>query len=584
MEWADCENQPLSYNLTKYMIEFLLILVLFFMYYNLSQEIKKLKNDFYGKGPLQASQGKDLGGVKDVAADIPAVTPQHYESQPGILDWWKKNWMLKVGVLLILTGFGWFISYAFVNNWIGPAGRVILGFVLGALCAIFGTYRMNRDAIQSNLFIVLGSAISLITAYAANVVYGFFGSLGVLGITLLITFFVAMCATVSDRKSLALYGIFVALSATVFTHAVNPDIILTYLYLCIVSFGFIWLALYKKWSEVNAFLSLGLALNVVGDLLYLSQGDYFIAGVVFVLGLVYFAVSIGGMLVSGGKTSQADVVLAILNSITIMLAIVRVMPKEWQSLILAFWMLIFAAGSFITYFKTGNKNYFYTYCLVAIAFLGAATAIELQGPVLTIAFCIEAAIIALASFIITGNIDIGFNLSKLMIIPGILAFSSLFFGNWQAGVFNSDFVVVLLVGVLLMVMGIFFFSACKKMAPEVRGSRKTYIPLNIFGSVYLLALVWRSTHAAMDGSLPVLISLLLYSVVGIATYFYGLFKSQRVFRLYGLVLLVLVIARLVLVDVWEMELAMRITTFVLIGLMFIGTAFITQKSKNQQNI
>jgi hypothetical protein len=267
-----------------------------------------------------------------------------------------------------------------------------------------------------------------------------------------------------------------------------------------------------------------------------------------------------------------------------MLVVAKIMPEEWRSLILAFWMLVFAIGSFLTFFKTGNKNYFYVYCLIAIAFLGVATAIELEGPALTIAFCIEAAIISLASFIITNDINIGFNLSRLMVVPGVLALSSLVSGSWYSGAFNSDFVVVLLVGSLLMGLGVFYYQACKKMTPEIRGTRKTYIPLNIFGSIYLLALVWRVSHATFDGALPVFISLFIYSFVGIATYFYGLFKTQRVFRLYGLILLILIIARLVLVDVWQMELAMRITTFILIGLMFIGTAFITQKSKNQPSI
>jgi uncharacterized membrane protein len=67
------------------------------------------------------------------------------------------------------------------------------------------------------------------------------------------------------------------------------------------------------------------------------------------------------------------------------------------------------------------------------------------------------------------------------------------------------------------------------------------------------------------------------------TYFRGLFEGNSGLKKYGAVMLILVVIRLVLVDVWAMDLALRVVTFIVIGVMFISTAFIS-KSKKEESI
>ena len=42
----------------------------------------------------------------------------------------------------------------------------------------------------------------------------------------------------------------------------------------------------------------------------------------------------------------------------------------------------------------------------------------------------------------------------------------------------------------------------------------------------------------------------------------------------------LVVAKLLLIDVWNMELALRIVTFVVIGILFVSTSFIGKSKRN----
>jgi uncharacterized membrane protein len=93
-------------------------------------------------------------------------------------------------------------------------------------------------------------------------------------------------------------------------------------------------------------------------------------------------------------------------------------------------------------------------------------------------------------------------------------------------------------------------------------------------------LIWLVTHAVIPTyDVATTVSLLIYTVVGIVLYFAGIRNEHHGFRIAGQTLLLLVSGRLLLVDVWEMELASRIVTFFVVGILLIATAFIRKTKK-----
>jgi uncharacterized membrane protein len=76
-----------------------------------------------------------------------------------------------------------------------------------------------------------------------------------------------------------------------------------------------------------------------------------------------------------------------------------------------------------------------------------------------------------------------------------------------------------------------------------------------------------------------MIALVVYTLIGIITYFNGRARGSKGLVTYGGILLGLVVARLLFVDVWNMELTGRIITFFLIGALLIGTAFLGKRSE-----
>lgn len=141
---------------------------------------------------------------------------------------------------------------------------------------------------------------------------------------------------------------------------------------------------------------------------------------------------------------------------------------------------------------------------------------------------------------------------------------------------HKDFFVLLVLGLTLLGLGAFFLWRVKEI--EDKKPQRLNATLLIAGSVYAYVLLWLSLHAGLlNNNTATTISLIIYTIIGLIAYFYGLTNKKKGLRLYGGVLVGFVVGRLLLVDVWNMESAGRIITFFLIGTLLVSTAFLAKK-------
>jgi hypothetical protein len=85
--------------------------------------------------------------------------------------------------------------------------------------------------------------------------------------------------------------------------------------------------------------------------------------------------------------------------------------------------------------------------------------------------------------------------------------------------------------------------------------------------------VWLISHSLLPDDVAVLVSLVLYTLFGIGLYVQGVGNKLPLSKTCGTVLIAMVVARLLLIDVWDMALAGRIITFFAIGALLMSTAF-----------
>jgi hypothetical protein len=96
---------------------------------------------------------------------------------------------------------------------------------------------------------------------------------------------------------------------------------------------------------------------------------------------------------------------------------------------------------------------------------------------------------------------------------------------------------------------------------------------------YSALLVWNVSHLLLGGAGTV-VALVLYAFVGVGFLVIGKSIQNKAIRIIGACFVGFVVVRLLLIEVWDMPIELRIITFVIIGVLLISTAFIGKKVMN----
>lgn len=575
----------------------LLALVVVFVFSAFNSRIKKLENEIKtikeSSGIHGVSYSATLTSAVPMQAtttppshDVSSITARPVQSAPvsekatgtswneAFSAWIKEDWLLKLGAFIILLGFGWFVSYAFAHNWIGPFGRITLGMILGIGILGFGWVRMHTHARQGSVFLGLGAMILLVSAFSASYVYHLIPARGSLGIMFLTSAFIALASVRFKVLSLSVTSIIIAgLAPTTLLLNATPTYTELFAYLFVIVLGTVWVVSLTGWRNLTAvaltifFLyslpHLGAATPESGTLLVFA----------YAFALLFFITNTVGILKIRDGDIKPDAITAAGNGLLLLAWIMMRAPQEWKSLIIIGWMALFVIVAFVIFAMTKRREPFFVYAGVGVAMLAAATAAELDGAALTTAYIIESAIIPFIAYAIMSDRGIAKSLTLLTLGPGILSLRSIFFADWQSSIPFEHFFVLLLMTAALLLLGVFF-------ATLPRTEEKTPVSQHLFvvGSMYGYILLWLSLHAFMvDKDTATMASLVVYTVIGLITYAYGKARAQKGIHYYGGALLGFTVGHLLLIDVWNMALSGRIVTFFVVGTLLMMTAFMGRK-------
>src|SRR3989338_1343977 len=357
-------------------------IVLLFMVLNLRARVQNLEQKMKIGEKLHTPEANYQPPISqpETQTQTPATRQPQPESmltsQAGFdrfVGWIKEDWLLKLGAMLLLIAFGWLTTYAFLNNWIGPMGRIALGIIAGAVFLVLGWWRIKSRLHQGGVFLVLGSTTILLTIFAAREVYGFFTPLSALVVMFLSTALVALASVKYNNRILALVSLILAGIAPLLTSAPTSNYIGLFSYLFVVILGAIWIVALTGRRELTTVALLLIAVYSVPHLFSTSADTGTLLLFAYAFAAVFFLTNTAGILKLKDKEIVPDLITAAGNGLFLLVWIMSAAEDEWKSLIIAEWMVMFAVGEFLIFKITQRREPFYVYACIGIAMLAAAT-------------------------------------------------------------------------------------------------------------------------------------------------------------------------------------------------------------------
>jgi len=508
--------------------------------------------------------------------NYPPVTEAEADTSSS---WFAEDWLMKLGAFIFIIGFGWFVSYAFANNWVGPIGRITIGIVAGILLMLFGFKWMMKYVSQGGLFMSLGAGMTILTIFAGRSIYGFFSPFSAITFDFIIIAFIAFASYRFKIMPLAAVGQVLAFITPLLV-AGKTDTLFLFSYLFFVSLATLVLAGISGWRNLITSSLVFVSLYSIPYLFGFEMDALLVLNFIYMFSLLYLFTGMMTVIKKGVQNVQNEIYLAVFNGLFLFVWIYAVAPKEWAVLIFSLWAILFAISSALT-IRSGGVAAFYSYGSVAVAYLGAATALQLSGAALIIAFIIEIFLLVIVVSQLTRNLQASTRATSLFAIPIFLSINTIVKFSNATLPFTEDFFVLFILAFTLIFTGRYLTNGSIENKDNIElKSSGVYL---VLGMMYLGYIIWQLVHIFLIDTpdFGTMVSLMIFTVIGLVAYFNGLYTKDMTRRTYGTVLIAFVVSRLLIVDVWDMELFGRVITLIVIGVMLMSTAFITRKNKHE---
>jgi uncharacterized membrane protein len=175
------------------------------------------------------------------------------------------RWVLVAGVVTVIFAVGFFLKYAYDNQWIGPLGRVLVAGAGGLIALAVGEFTRRRGyEMVAKGVTALGFAILYATVFAAHRWYELIGAAPAYVLAVGITAAAMLYAVVVDEVIVAVLSVLGGYIAPVVLSRGENLPTLLFSYVLILSAGAMLCAYWRKWSMVNVIAFLGTYLLFTG--------------------------------------------------------------------------------------------------------------------------------------------------------------------------------------------------------------------------------------------------------------------------------------------------------------------------------
>lgn len=162
------------------------------------------------------------------------------------------NWLSRIGIVAIVLGIGFFLKYAFDNQWIGPRGRILLG-VMSGIGVLLAGERLRERGYRTYAHSLSGGGILILylSIYAAYAFYELIGHGWAFLLMAAVTGLAVLLAARYTALPIAVLGLIGGFLTPVLLSTGTDNQVGLFGYIAVLAAGVLALAYYKQWRGLN---------------------------------------------------------------------------------------------------------------------------------------------------------------------------------------------------------------------------------------------------------------------------------------------------------------------------------------------
>ncbi|MDQ1331786.1 MAG: hypothetical protein QG578_2054, partial [Thermodesulfobacteriota bacterium] len=530
----------------------------------------------------------------------PAFVPQpgrdssEFEVQVG------QKWLLAIGILTMVFGIGYFLKYSFEQGWVGPAGRVAMAYIWGIVFLVAGD-RFRTKIERFGLSLIGGGiAVLYFAAFAAFQIYHLFDQVPSFSIMIMITMLACALAVRYDTKWLAVLGLVGGFLTPVLLSTGQDNQIALMTYMTILNLGLLGIAFYKKWDILNIFGLVFTYLLYSGWYAQHYQESGFWPAIIFLnlFFLIYNFVTFIYQVRRGGRSGNRELVLIGINAF-IAFAYNYIMIREmygvaWVSIITVLYACIFLfMASYLYRHGQENLDVFPVMLSKALVFLIITVPVLFSNHWITVFWSAQGiALLWMAiklehrSFVIGGYALLIVSTFKFLLHDYNNVFQMhLAYGFRITGGYTYLVAERLLTSAVLLLLlaatGRLTRQVPKKMQWSTGGDGPLFI--TIFGIALFIILTAETSsffHTYLLAARFAAISV-LWTSFSVVLMLIGFRQNNSTLRKASFGFFLVVVLKVFLFDMSNFSTPYRIFSFIILGLVLVGTSYLYYRHKDR---
>ena len=491
-----------------------------------------------------------------------------------------------VGGLAILLGVVFFLVMAVSRGWIDEPTRVVLAFVGSTALLAVGLYLYERRGRTDAAIAAVAASIAALYASltAATALYELVSPTLGLAVALLIGATATAIAVRWASPLIGALGILGALVSPVLVDAPTTGVTLAFMAIALLAATGVLLWQRWDWLAAGAFLvSAPQLLAWVGD----TYDENLVLTLLVLLGFwaLYVVAAIGYELrAPSGRFRPSSALLLLADALLVSVAGWAVLDDTGHDDLATAWVLLLA----VAYVVLGvavrpsgvNDEIANLSIAVGIALSAVGLSLALSGPALVTAWAAEAAILA---WLGRRTGDARGRLAALAFLALAGAHVLVFEAPPDALAHGVDSLWRAALAVAVFALAAIFVRREFGDGPRdlrlaleaAAGAALVYLP-----SIAIVDLTTRG-EGLEPGQTPQVLLSAFWSVTGLAAVLYGLLRDDRRFRIAGLALLGVAVAKVYSYDLAALDEIYRVLSFIALGLLLLAGAFAYQRLRRQ---